>query len=544
MDGAVYFTSSRTTPEDGGAGNWRYDAASTATANGGTILAVDGGGAGRFFRLFDGDEIDARWFGAFTSGATALATINSTISYCSTLPLKITLAGQSVTLSAAPTNTYGVPFVNGKILIPTGISSSYTQQNTYTSEINGPMIARENLAAWWKSVTAGTFQNIYLYGDSTVITDGAFPVKPHELFKQALYAAGVNNCLTVNRGVSGTSWGDLNAIPDLAATTKLIIIKYGINDAVLSNNLATMAAAMRSKLTAIRAATNGDFPNLSILLMGPNSTWRPVTGQDAKWYEDLRNLYIQICKEFDCAYFDTYAYLQDTSRAPGLWMDSFEGGQGIHPDPVAVYWIWFEGLKTFVLGDGQWNTQKANQHWNVNFVTLQRFPTDEPQTFPFGLSSWVARQADGWPITAATAAALEVYRQADGNTRQILYTLDTQPRAMVRTGTGLVWTQWTGLRTAVSVFTNSWVNKAGGYADAGYVLLENGMVKLYGVIKNGTSGLAAFTLPSNLRPATAHLFPDGNVGTVTVFSNGTVIPATADNTTVSLDGIMFPASNP
>lgn len=55
IDGAVYVTKARSSADDGGHGQWRYDAASVATANGGTILAIDGGGAGRFFRL--GDDI-------------------------------------------------------------------------------------------------------------------------------------------------------------------------------------------------------------------------------------------------------------------------------------------------------------------------------------------------------------------------------------------------------------------------------------------------------------------------------------------------------
>ena len=68
-DNAVYYTYARTTEEDGGAGHWRYDSASTATANGGTILAIDGGGAGRFFRI-DTDIINVRSFaGAIGSQA-------------------------------------------------------------------------------------------------------------------------------------------------------------------------------------------------------------------------------------------------------------------------------------------------------------------------------------------------------------------------------------------------------------------------------------------------------------------------------------------
>jgi hypothetical protein len=512
--------------------NWATALGAALGTRQATLLAADAAD--------DAGGVKAGLMGALTPASTATTTINAGITLIGQDRRNLDCSGDTVTLDAEPTNTYGVPFTQAKILVPSLISPYNTQLNTYADWANGLMIARENLSTWWKSITAGTFQNIYLYGDSTVETDGAFPVKPHTLFKMALYTAGVNGCLTVNRGVSGTSWGDLNAIPDLASTTKLIVIKYGINDEVLSSNLATMAAAMRSKLTAIRADADGGYDDLSILLMGPNSTYRPSTGQDASWYEDLRNLYVQICKEFNCAYFDTYAYLQQTKYAPGLWLDSFDGGQGIHPDPVAVYWIWYEGIKTFVLGDGQWNTQKATQHWNITHATTQQFPTSEPQTYPFGFSAWGVLASDGW----LADGNLITHRQADGVTVQTLYTLDTQPRAYQRTGTGLVWTQWIGVRTAVSAFTNSWVNKAGGYATAGYVLLENGMVKLYGVIKDGVTGSSAFTLPANLRPSAVHWFPDGNVGNVTVWPNGTVIPTTADVTTVSLDAILFPAVNP
>lgn len=70
VDNGVYCTYARTTEEDGGFGFWRYDSGSSATANGGTILAIDGGGAGRFFRLGIGDAWDLRWFGCIGDGAT------------------------------------------------------------------------------------------------------------------------------------------------------------------------------------------------------------------------------------------------------------------------------------------------------------------------------------------------------------------------------------------------------------------------------------------------------------------------------------------
>ena len=68
-DNSIYCTYGRSAEEDGGFGFWRYDSGSSATADGGTILAIDGGGAGRFFRLY-ADEIHVEWFGAKGDNST------------------------------------------------------------------------------------------------------------------------------------------------------------------------------------------------------------------------------------------------------------------------------------------------------------------------------------------------------------------------------------------------------------------------------------------------------------------------------------------
>jgi len=78
VDNGVYYTYARATEEDGGAGFWRYDSASTATANGGTILAIDGGGAGRFFRLYTG-AIQAKWFTPFDNSTDETTTLQAAI---------------------------------------------------------------------------------------------------------------------------------------------------------------------------------------------------------------------------------------------------------------------------------------------------------------------------------------------------------------------------------------------------------------------------------------------------------------------------------
>jgi len=85
LDGGIYQTNTRSATDDGGAGLWRYDAASTATDNGGTILAIGGGGAGRFFRIFDGRNIEAAWFGCVVSLSDQSTAINNAIAACGAL---------------------------------------------------------------------------------------------------------------------------------------------------------------------------------------------------------------------------------------------------------------------------------------------------------------------------------------------------------------------------------------------------------------------------------------------------------------------------
>jgi hypothetical protein len=62
-NGAICEVTGRATPGDGGGGAWRYEAGSTTAVNGGTVLAIDGGGAGRWFRI-DTTILTPRQFGA------------------------------------------------------------------------------------------------------------------------------------------------------------------------------------------------------------------------------------------------------------------------------------------------------------------------------------------------------------------------------------------------------------------------------------------------------------------------------------------------
>lgn len=458
-------------------------------------------------------------------------------------PRPVSLGGRTIDNPIAITNEFGTRIEDGKLLIPSKIAGKNTQLNTYADDVNGLIIARENLALFWLAVTLNTPFEVHWFGDSTVELGPGWPTKTHELFQMAMQDAGVNNAHSFNHGVGGTAWSDLDAVPYLGTNTKLIFIKYGINDALKADPLATLAADARAKLEEIRAQPLGGLQSVSIVLMGPNSTYCPSNGQDAKWYERLRNVYLQLCKEFDCTYFDTYAYLQQAKDAPGFWMDDLTSlgfpGEGLHPNLFAVYWIYRAALKDYLLGDGGWNTIKANTDWNLTNYTKPALAADAPTAYQYGRHQQLAFAANGFPIEGH----LITQRQADGNTVQYIYTQDVVPRTASRRGSGSVWTQWTGVPIPVTVFTNSWANKGSGYAAAGLQIGDDGFVELYGVVASGVANTSVFTLPAGAWPAAAHTFRVANTGTVTIFNNGTVTTSSVDTTHLSLAGIRFPAAS-
>lgn len=96
--------------------------------------------------------------------------------------------------------------------------------------------------------------------------------------------------------------------------------------------------------------------------------------------------------------------------------------------------------------------------------------------------------------------------------------------------------------TEVTSFTGSWVNYGAGYNTAAYCVDLFGWVHLKGLIKSGSIGSSAFTLPSGYRSVERCLFgvaSNGAFGEVDVTSAGLVIPVVGSASSVSLDGISF-----
>lgn len=100
--------------------------------------------------------------------------------------------------------------------------------------------------------------------------------------------------------------------------------------------------------------------------------------------------------------------------------------------------------------------------------------------------------------------------------------------------------------TGNPTFANSWVNFGSGWQVAAFWKDPFGNVRLRGLIKSGTVGQRAFTLPPGFRPFVSETFgtiSNGAFGRVSIYSDGTVVPESpSNNTYVSLSGITFRTS--
>lgn len=100
--------------------------------------------------------------------------------------------------------------------------------------------------------------------------------------------------------------------------------------------------------------------------------------------------------------------------------------------------------------------------------------------------------------------------------------------------------------TITPTFTNSWANYGSDYDTAGYYK-DKDRVFLQGLIKGGTVGASAFTLPVGYRPAKRKIFTvnsNNSFGRVDILANGNVlIDSSCSNSYISLEGISFRVSS-
>lgn len=481
-------------------------------------------------------------------GGDNLTQMNAAIA--SAVGRKLFIPDDIYAVSARPTNARSVEF-EGPGIIGMNTAFGLQQINTYATHYHNG-VHKEHLYKVFKRLTQNGQLSVFAYGDSTVAGGNGetAPFTLASLFVGTMESKGISNVLFTNRGVSGTSVSDMNALPDIdptgANTTDLFIIKYGINDpkdvTVFYNNF-------RTKLLAIRAATNGNVHALSILLMGPSTTYDIPNGRDAKWYEKLRGVYIALCEEFQCSYYDTYAQIQDSTTAATYWMDNpFLDGRAVHMLDVGQNWIWPQ-LVDWAFGFGETRSFAKNIFKNAGAASGVPPVATAATSYAFGYSSFRVTVAAGWPFEGTAITE----RNADGPTSQRL--LGFAPgvtKVITRTWdvVGGVWNRWTGLPEVITL-QNSWVafDGSGATLVPRATLSVDGLVVIEGSMKNGTitAGTTLGILPAGMRPSGVALYPvflnGGTIGFIRINALGEIKAETAANATLtSIDGISFRAA--
>ena len=406
-------------------------------------------------------------------------------------------------------NIYGREVEGGGAIVR-AITGGLQQLNSYADK-HKIAIGKEYLSRLYSTLNTAASVSVFAYGDSTIAGDSqsTFSLLQNLLPAQAR-RRGLQCVLNVtNRGVAGTNVSSLNAVPDLGTNTVLLIIKYGINDGSLteSSRLATFATTLRAKLAAIRAASNGAESQVSILLVGPNSTSDTPNGRDERWYEQLRGIYVQAARDYKCAYFDTYAFLRDSRSAATLWMDNpFGDGRAIHPTDIGHQWIW-GGIFDWLFGFGETAWLRRNHFANLGSAHGVGLPATLPAAFEFGLTWQRAQAGDGWPVDGAVATL----RHADGAfAMQIAWGNGTNSRPAVRCGT-TSWGPWAyfGGQTAQATAASGY-SQPGGTANL-RVALSGNAANIEGYLTKTTAGAVAAnttlgTVPAGFAPVVDSLY--------------------------------------
>jgi len=457
-------------------------------------------------RLGDRLSIEDAGLRSSALGSANLAALNSVIG--AVREISVPLA--EYTLSADPTNPLGAQYAgSGRLLKPV---TGGTQQINLSVDANRLVFGQEYLYSVHNKFRARTAVKCIFSGDST--TEGAGITDPtalmHTLVKNYVADRGFYS-ETFNAGHSGATtaqWissGYLAA--DLAALPDLYVIRWGINDPGWNKNgtagtldqyelekanrrdASDFITSLRAGLATCRAAKS--IADLAIIVMMPNSTSDSPNGRDEKWYEIIKNGVKQACRDYQCAFIDTYSLLADSRVAAGRYMDDpFGDGRAIHPleamnrmiAPYIVDLIAPVGL----------NLQNVPQSVATPAVTLL------PNLYGYGISTWKVN----WVINGSTVdGTLVNIRSADSQAIQIVYPngLATR-RPSIRVGSAdqTSWLEWISSSTNTLSLAGTWVT------DTRALTFEksDGRVYLCGRIKNGSTSAASVvaTLPAGYRP--------------------------------------------
>ena len=144
-----------------------------------------------------------------------------------------------------------------------------------------------------------------------------------------------------------------------------------------------------------------------------------------------------------------------------------------------------------------------------------------------------------------SASLIELQKQIDE--LRSAQAMASDPSAALAEANKVIATKATATQEAVTAPTllNSWVNYGAGVQTAGYYKDKFGIVHLQGAVKDGTIGLAAFSLPVGYRPSATESFAcasNGAFGQCNIQPTGGVNPAIGSNVIFYFSGISFRAA--
>lgn len=327
-------------------------------------------------------------------------------------------------LSSDYENKYGTKLAGGGAIVKPTIGG-LQRLNTYADE-NQRISALENLATWYRALFDQLNNptrplTILFSGDSTTAGDGTISgYRIDELVKAGMFHEGTSpahGLNVVNAGHSGAMtahWADTYVDADIATSPDLYVLRWGINDPGYLRADGSAAPldsgqqfpgrrtshdfidSLRKGLGKIRAVHG--FQHASILLMTPSSTWDIPNARDPMWYETIKNGILQAARDYQCAFIDTYALLQDTRSLANILMDDpFGDGRGIHPNsamnPVIAGYI-----VDAISPRGIARKLARNSVISVSGVERPTLMTDTGSAFNHGIHMSRALSANSWPV--------------------------------------------------------------------------------------------------------------------------------------------------
>lgn len=364
------------------------------------------------------DDGDVRgWYATGDGVADDSVAVNSAITSEAS---DVHLSSGKKYLVPALSNPLGKPMTGKGQLVKQISGVGLEMQNSYVDAYQRST-GQENLAAWFKALMQPTAApKIVFSGDSTTAGDGTSTLfKINLLVAQGIKDRGLQTTFginSVNKGHSGAStgaWNSTYVTEDIAENADLYVVRWGINDV---KDVNTFATNLRSGLTKYRAAR--PFETNSILLMMPNSTYDIPNGRDAKWYEQLHDVYVQAARDFKCAFIDTYALTQNSKGLAGILLDNPYGdGRGIHPNDV------FNAIISGYIIDmvapmGLHPAYGRNRVWTTSggedaTITAAALPS----TYSDMITMIRTLPANGWPLNGNAIT----YRSMDGTAIQYVF---------------------------------------------------------------------------------------------------------------------------